>query len=149
MLSVISRCRISSSSEPLLGEYQPHVFTLACKGCHLRTASPGPFTSTLEVDFISRSAFSQPLAMSNPQPEEAYAAASSLPPQAIELATRLYNAARQGDAELLQPAIAAGLPPNMTNEKGDTLVSISSASRGCRSYKALGYSLIVTWKVND
>lgn len=49
-------------------------------------------------------------------------ASSSLPPEAIALATRMYNAARQGDSELLQQAILAGLPPNMTNEKGDTLV---------------------------
>jgi hypothetical protein len=50
-------------------------------------------------------------------------AASALPPEAIELATRMYNAARQGDKELLTQAITAGLPPNLTNDKGDTLVS--------------------------
>lgn len=48
--------------------------------------------------------------------------ASSLPPEALELATRMYNAAREGNIELLQQAVPAGLPPNMTNEKGDTLV---------------------------
>lgn len=48
--------------------------------------------------------------------------ASSLPPEAIELASRMYNAARQGDKELLTQAITAGLPPNLTNDKGDTLV---------------------------
>lgn len=50
------------------------------------------------------------------------AAASSLPPEAIELASRMYNAARQGDKELLTQAVSAGLPPNLTNDKGDTLV---------------------------
>lgn len=45
-------------------------------------------------------------------------------PAAIALATRMYDAARQGDAELLQHAIAAGVPPNLTNEKGDTLVCL-------------------------
>lgn len=50
------------------------------------------------------------------------AAAPSLPPEAIELASRMYNAARQGDKELLTQAITAGLPPNLTNDKGDTLV---------------------------
>ncbi|KAJ4410995.1 hypothetical protein N0V82_009099 [Gnomoniopsis sp. IMI 355080] len=48
---------------------------------------------------------------------------SSLPPEAIAFATRMYDAARQGNTDLLQHAIAAGLPPNMTNEKGDTLSS--------------------------
>lgn len=56
----------------------------------------------------------------NPRPGPS--AASSLPPEAIELASRMYNAARQGDKELLTQAISAGLPPNLTNDKGDTLV---------------------------
>ena len=47
---------------------------------------------------------------------------SALPPEAIALAARLYNAARQGDKDLLEQALGAGLPANMTNEKGDTLV---------------------------
>ncbi|KAI3396082.1 hypothetical protein diail_499 [Diaporthe ilicicola] len=51
---------------------------------------------------------------------------SSLPPEAIELATRMYNAARQGDKELLTQAISAGLPPNMTNDKGDTLLMLAA-----------------------
>ncbi|KAJ4387272.1 hypothetical protein N0V93_007861 [Gnomoniopsis smithogilvyi] len=52
--------------------------------------------------------------------------ASSLPPEAIAFATRMYDAARQGNAELLQQAIAAGLPPNLTNEKGDTLLMLAA-----------------------
>lgn len=52
---------------------------------------------------------------------------SSLPPEAIELASRMYNAARQGDKELLTQAISAGLPPNLTNDKGDTLVCMNEA----------------------
>lgn len=56
---------------------------------------------------------------SDPSP---VAVASSLPPAAIKLAMRMYNAAREGNIELLQQAILAGLPANMTNEKGDTLV---------------------------
>jgi len=50
----------------------------------------------------------------------------SLPPEAIALAGRLYNAARQGDSELLQQALGAGLPVNMTNEKGDTLLMLAA-----------------------
>lgn len=63
-----------------------------------------------------------PFNMSTAQPEEASTTAASLPPEAIALAGRMYDAARQGNAELLQQAITAGLPPNLTNEKGDTLV---------------------------
>lgn len=50
-------------------------------------------------------------------------------PELIALATRMYNAARQGDSELLQQAILAGLPPNLTNDKGDTLVRVSCVER--------------------
>lgn len=53
------------------------------------------------------------------------ASESSLPPEAIAFATRMFNAARQGDSELLQQAILAGLPANLSNEKGDTLVCVS------------------------
>lgn len=59
--------------------------------------------------------------------------ASSLPPEAIAFATRMYDAARQGNTDLLQQAIDAGLPPNLTNEKGDTLVRfVPSCSGGFR-----------------
>ncbi len=50
--------------------------------------------------------------------------ASSLPPEALDLASRLFNAARQGDFTLLQQALDAGLAANMANEKGDTLVCV-------------------------
>ena len=53
---------------------------------------------------------------SNPTPS------SSLPPEVIAFATRIYDAARQGDIAIFQQALPAGLPPNMTNEKGDSLV---------------------------
>lgn len=53
-------------------------------------------------------------------------AGPSLPPEAIELATRMYNAARQGDGDLLTQAITAGLPPNLTNDKGDTLLMLAA-----------------------
>ncbi|CAN8105359.1 unnamed protein product [Discula destructiva] len=64
--------------------------------------------------------------MSTSQPKEAPSTVSSLPPEAIALATRMYDAARQGNAELLQQAITAGLPPNLTNEKGDTLLMLAA-----------------------
>ena len=44
-------------------------------------------------------------------------------PQIIELATRMYDAARQGDLPIFEQALPTGLPPNLTNDKGDSLVS--------------------------
>ena len=45
-----------------------------------------------------------------------------LPPETIEFATRMFNAARGGNSELLLAAIDAGLPVNLTNEKGTSSV---------------------------
>ena len=46
----------------------------------------------------------------------------------IAFATRMYDAARQGDMPIFEQALPAGLPPNMTNDKGDSLVHSSSPS---------------------
>jgi hypothetical protein len=53
--------------------------------------------------------------------------ASSLPAEAIALATRMYDAARNGQIDIFQQALPAGLPANMTNEKGDSLVYQSTS----------------------
>jgi hypothetical protein len=46
----------------------------------------------------------------------------SLPSDAVALAGRMYDAARAGDLAVFEQALPAGLPANLTNEKGDTLV---------------------------
>ncbi|KAL0939766.1 ankyrin-like protein [Colletotrichum truncatum] len=53
-------------------------------------------------------------------------ASQTLPPEAIALAGRLYDGARSGNIELFQQALPAGLPANMTNEKGDTLLMLAA-----------------------
>lgn len=50
------------------------------------------------------------------------ASSIEIPPGAIDLATRMYNAAREGQMDIFEAALPAGLPPNLTNDKGDTLV---------------------------
>ncbi|KAK3689360.1 ankyrin repeat-containing domain protein [Podospora appendiculata] len=52
--------------------------------------------------------------------------ASSLPPEAIELARRMYNAAREGDMDIFRQALPGGLPANLTNENGDTLLMLAA-----------------------
>ena len=47
-------------------------------------------------------------------------------PEIVEFATRIYNAARGGDIPTFQQALPAGLPPNMTNDKGDSLLMLAS-----------------------
>ncbi|KAH7154905.1 ankyrin repeat-containing domain protein [Dactylonectria estremocensis] len=51
---------------------------------------------------------------------------NSLPPEAIALAGRMYDSARSGDLPIFQQALPAGLPPNLTNEKGDTLLMLAA-----------------------
>ncbi|KAK6085165.1 ankyrin-like protein [Seiridium cupressi] len=58
------------------------------------------------------------------------ASVASLPPEAVALAGRMYDAARSGQKEILEQALPAGLPANMTNEKGDTLVCYRPPSSG-------------------
>ena len=48
----------------------------------------------------------------------------SLSPDAIAFAARMYDAARAGQMDIFEQALPAGLPANMTNEKGDSLVSV-------------------------
>ncbi|KAF4589292.1 Ankyrin-like protein [Ophiocordyceps camponoti-floridani] len=54
------------------------------------------------------------------------AAASWPPPEVIALASRMYEAARQGDLAVLQQALPAGLPANLTNDKGETLLMLAA-----------------------
>ncbi|KAH6606187.1 hypothetical protein Trco_005340 [Trichoderma cornu-damae] len=50
----------------------------------------------------------------------------TLSPEAIAFAARMYDSARKGEVAVFQQALPAGLPPNMTNEKGDTLLMLAA-----------------------
>lgn len=41
-------------------------------------------------------------------------------PEVIELASKVFDLARQGDADTLAAYLDAGVPPNLTNDKGDS-----------------------------
>jgi uncharacterized protein len=49
-----------------------------------------------------------------------------LPPEAIALATKLFDFAREGRTAELDQYISAGIPVNLTNHKGDTLLMLAS-----------------------
>ncbi|KII84920.1 hypothetical protein PLICRDRAFT_45761 [Plicaturopsis crispa FD-325 SS-3] len=49
-----------------------------------------------------------------------------LPQETIDFAQRMFNAARTGDSTLLLAAIDAGLPVNLTNDQGNTLLMLAS-----------------------
>ena len=51
---------------------------------------------------------------------------SQLPPEALDLATKLFDYARQGKTAELRQYISAGIPVNLTNYKGDTLLMLAA-----------------------
>ncbi|MCF3964929.1 ankyrin repeat domain-containing protein [Streptomyces fuscigenes] len=44
----------------------------------------------------------------------------------VELATRIFDLARQGSAEALAAYVDAGVPVNLTNDRGDSLVMLAA-----------------------
>ena len=61
-----------------------------------------------------------------PQSHDGPQSTGQLPTEAIALAGRMFDADRQGDersSALLTQALQRGLPANLTNDKGDSLVS--------------------------
>jgi ankyrin repeat protein len=51
---------------------------------------------------------------------------NSLPAEAIDLATQLFDYARQGNTDSLSRYISAGIPPNLTNTSGSTLLMLAA-----------------------
>ncbi|MGW7366885.1 ankyrin repeat domain-containing protein [Streptomyces sp. NPDC054841] len=47
-------------------------------------------------------------------------------PEVVELASKIFDLARQGDAEALAAYVDAGVPANLTNDKGDSLVMLAA-----------------------
>ncbi|MGP3984945.1 ankyrin repeat domain-containing protein [Streptomyces sp. KR80] len=47
-------------------------------------------------------------------------------PEVVDLATRIFDLARAGDAAALAAYLDAGVPANLTNDKGDSLVMLAA-----------------------
>ncbi|MGW2017184.1 ankyrin repeat domain-containing protein [Streptomyces sp. NPDC001927] len=47
-------------------------------------------------------------------------------PEVIELASKVFELARTGDAEALAAYVDAGVPANLTNDRGDSLVMLAA-----------------------
>ncbi|NYI94373.1 hypothetical protein HNR12_000650 [Streptomonospora nanhaiensis] len=47
-------------------------------------------------------------------------------PEVVELATRVFDMARRGDTAALTAYLDAGVPVNLTNDKGDTLLMLAA-----------------------
>jgi len=60
------------------------------------------------------------------RPPTTTSSGASLPPAAIDLATKLFDFAREGKTPELAQYLSAGIPPNLTNHKGDTLLMLAA-----------------------
>ncbi|AYG84129.1 hypothetical protein DWB77_06338 [Streptomyces hundungensis] len=49
-----------------------------------------------------------------------------LDPEVVELASRIFELARQGEAEALAAYVDAGVSANLTNDRGDSLVMLAA-----------------------
>ena len=49
-------------------------------------------------------------------------------PEVVELATKIFDLARQGETEQLVAYVDAGVPANLSNDRGDSLVMSSRPS---------------------
>ncbi|MEU7283586.1 ankyrin repeat domain-containing protein [Streptomyces sp. NPDC045431] len=58
-------------------------------------------------------------------------------PEVIELASRIFDMARQGDAKTLAEYVDHGVSPNLTNDKGDSLVMLAAYHGHAEAVEAL------------
>ncbi|MER5380351.1 ankyrin repeat domain-containing protein [Streptomyces sp. NPDC006465] len=47
-------------------------------------------------------------------------------PEVVELATKIFDLARRGETETLVAYVDAGVPANLTNDRGDSLVMLAA-----------------------
>ncbi|KAF2741808.1 putative ankyrin-like protein, partial [Sporormia fimetaria CBS 119925] len=72
-----------------------------------------------------------------------------LPPEAITLATKLFDLARAGDTRTLSAYVSAGIPANLTNASGDTLLMLASYHGHADTVKMLLDSGADANRIND
>ncbi|MDL5155011.1 ankyrin repeat domain-containing protein [Actinomycetospora termitidis] len=71
------------------------------------------------------------------------------PPELAELAGRLFDLARAGDAESLAAYVDAGVPVNLTNGSGDTLLMLAAYHGHAGAVRALVARGADVDRVND
>jgi uncharacterized protein len=58
-------------------------------------------------------------------------------PEVVELATKIFDLARQGETETLTAYVDAGVPANLTNDRGDSLVMLAAYHGHAEAVRAL------------
>src|SRR2546430_11773154 len=58
-------------------------------------------------------------------------------PEVVELATKIFDLARQGQTEDLVAYVDAGVPANLTNDRGDSLLMLAAYHGHAEAVRAL------------
>ncbi|MEU1039968.1 ankyrin repeat domain-containing protein [Streptomyces sp. NPDC005551] len=58
-------------------------------------------------------------------------------PEVVELATKIFDLARRGETEALVSYVDAGVPADLTNDRGDTLVMLAAYHGHADAVRAL------------
>ncbi|MGW7267890.1 ankyrin repeat domain-containing protein [Streptomyces sp. NPDC054842] len=58
-------------------------------------------------------------------------------PEVVELATKIFDLARRGETEALVEYVDAGVPADLTNDRGDTLVMLAAYHGHADTVRAL------------
>jgi len=61
----------------------------------------------------------------------------ALDPEVVELATKIFDLARRGETEALVEYVDAGVPANLTNDRGDSLVMLAAYHGHADAVRAL------------
>ncbi|WP_328912601.1 MULTISPECIES: ankyrin repeat domain-containing protein [unclassified Streptomyces] len=75
--------------------------------------------------------------MTEPTPDPAADDDPTQDPEVIELAARVFDYARQGDTAGLTAYVDAGVPANLTNDRGDTLIMLAAYHGHAETVRAL------------
>jgi ankyrin repeat protein len=70
-------------------------------------------------------------------------------PEVVELATKIFDLARRGQAEALVAYVDAGVPANLTNDRGDSLVMLAAYHGHSDAVRALLARGAEADRVND
>ncbi|TDC76682.1 ankyrin repeat domain-containing protein [Streptomyces hainanensis] len=70
-------------------------------------------------------------------------------PEVLQLAAKVFDLARQGDTDTVAAYVDAGVPPNLSNEKGDTLLMLAAYHGHADTVRALLERGADATRVND
>ncbi|MGW2433960.1 ankyrin repeat domain-containing protein [Streptomyces sp. NPDC001640] len=70
-------------------------------------------------------------------------------PEVVELATKIFDLARRGETEALVAYVDAGVPANLTNDRGDSLVMLAAYHGHAGAVRALLERGAEADRVND